>query len=82
MRARHRDVAAFQAGTSKRDPGRPRARNGGVRAHKEPALGLAPLPHLQAVPVAGWGPEEGGNWWPGRSRPCSPVPPDFPTVGF
>ena len=59
VRARHRDVAAFRAGTSKRDPGRPRARDGGVGHTKSRRTGAcSPAPPSRPCQSQGWGLEE------------------------
>lgn len=84
MRARFHDVAAFQAGTSKRDPGLPRAGDGEARARKEPAhWGLLPALPSRPCQSQGWGPEEkvatGGPGDLGLAALCPQI---FPTVGF
>lgn len=83
VRARHRDVAAFRAGTSERDPGRPRAGDGGVEHTKSRRTGACSLaPPSRLCQSQGWGLEE--RWQlvaRGDLGPCSPVPPDFPAGG-
>ena len=82
VRARHRDVAAFRAGTCERHLGSSRAGYGGTGHKRAGGRRCASLPLLPGrARRRGGDLNEGGNWWPGRYQPCYPAPLKIPVGG-